>query len=92
MNTLLQLGNIDTIDNAIVNDEILLVERPPLKDFARDLAVQEQEVDTDESDKTVDYNQPDQTEKNPEEEKSPKGVMRYKHYSIKRHSPTTENT
>ena len=96
-NMLLSLGSLENIDQAVDNETLLPVNKPQTEDFTKDLANQEQtrrdiaNEDTD-SDKTVEYGasepgSPDR-QRDPEEIPSPKGVMRYKHYGIKRHSPT----
>ena len=100
-NTLLSLGSLENIDQAVDNETLLPVNKPRTEDFTKDLADQEQthrdntNEDTD-SDKTVDYgvSEPVSPDKHVEEEEipSPKGIMRYKHYGIRRHSPTTSKT
>ena len=92
-NTLLSLGSLESIDRAVDNESILLVNKPCTEDFTRDLAAQEQAQEPtkqdEDSDKTVDYGNPPSPDTRLEEESSLKGVMRYKHYGIKRRSPST---
>ena len=95
-NALLQLGSQDDlnlVDQEIDNEKILPVGKAPEEDFTKQMsAVDANNNDNSEdSDKTVDYsilNQNEQLDRNNDETTSPKGVVRYKHYGIKRHSPT----
>ena len=88
------------LEAAYDNSSLLPVDAAPLKDFARDFArneivpdknnhteqVNDETVESTDSDKTVDY-----TPKASPEEKvtSPKGSLKYKQYGIKRPSPKT---
>ena len=90
-NMLLSLGSTENIDKAIDNEELMPVNKAPAEDFAKDLATQEhaqRELPAEDldSDKTVEYCEPHPDES--EETPSPKGVMQYKHYGIKRRSPS----
>ena len=91
---LLQLGspNLRDIDKEVNNELIMPVTRTRMEDFTKDMTETEnrelgeqsdkQSEDLD-SDKTVEYSQEN------EEPTTPKGTVRYKHYGIKRHSPST---
>ena len=107
-NTLLQLRNLDDdlleIDKHTSNEELMPVDRPCTEDFAKDLAEADARNATEQysnnagsdSDKTVDYTVQDKDQGEPAdkdgETTSPKAVMRYKHYDIRRHSPNVPNT
>ena len=101
-NTLLQLGNLDDnldeIDKDLNNEQIMPVDNARVEDFTKTMAEEDtnradqDSSDTNDSDKTVDYTIPDSTEKETGETTSPKGTVRYKHYGIRRHSPSVPTT
>ena len=105
-NALLQLGNPDDnlveIDKDLNNEQIMPVDNARVEDFAKNMAEEESirdadaanqdSSDTHESDKTVDYTIPEATENDIDEPISPKGTVRYKHYGIRRHSPSAPST
>ena len=105
-NALLQLGNpddnLEEIDKDLNNKQIMPVDNARVEDFAKTMTEEEaardadaanhDSSDTHESDKTVDYTIPEATENDMGEPISPKGTVRYKHYGIRRHSPSAPST
>ena len=95
-NTLLSMGSLENIDNAVDSEILLPVDKPRTEDFTKDLAELnrdqgEHATEDSDSDKTVEYGDLETPEKPlaMDETMSPKGVVRYKHYGIKRQSPST---
>ena len=95
-NTLLSLGSLENIDKIVDNEALLLVDKPRLNDFTKELATQErkeQPADDSDSDRTEAYSDNNQSDTpQTDEPRSPKGVFRSKHYRIKRQSPTQTKT
>ena len=99
-NALLQLSSqdedLDQVDQAFENDQILPVGIAPVEDFTKNMSELEKSNNTNQnkseggdSDETVDYSTLPQNSVNANESPtSPKGVVKYKHYGIKRQSPT----
>ena len=94
-NTLLQLGSQDElnlVDQEIDNEKILPVGKAPEEDFTKQMSALDSNnnENSEDSDRTVDYStltQNEQTNRINEDNTSPKGVVKYKHYRIRRHSP-----
>ena len=93
-NTLLSLGSLENIDQAVDNETLLPMNKPHTEDFTKELAAQEcmqseQSADDSDSDSTVAYGDTQSVKSvTIEEQRSPKGVVKYKHYGIKRQSPS----